>query len=242
MRRYAMGLKDKFLQAAAIGTAFLAVSAPRMSAIEKDEVLPQKEAIAQKAHMGSRFAPSGKKTTDQLKFSLMGVDLDSEKFEKAKKDNPDLKNVSLIKTDKELGISIENPKTEQTYQIFTSRDRVMTLLKNPSMKMGPSDVVMGVREKDGTLRAMNTDDAENVASTFIDTLYQLDDANLIDANATLAKAADVSKFTIKMAPKSVLKGKMAEKLNQAICEYQESLVPYTHNGNFMTAMNQGVGR
>lgn len=237
-----MGLKDKLLQAAAIGTAFLAVSTPKMSAVEQDEVLPQKDAITQKADIKNQFAPSGKQSTDQLKFSLMGIDIDTEKFEQAKKENPDLENVDLIKTDKELGISIKDPKTEQAYQIFASRSRVMSLLKDPSMRIAPSDVVMGVREKDGTSRSMNSDDAENVASTFIDTLYQLDDANLIDANATLAKAADVSKFTIKMAPKSVLKGKMAEKLNQAICEYQESLMPYIHNGNFMTAMNQGSGR
>ena len=240
-----MALKDKLLQAAAIGAAFAATFAgPRMNADQQQDVPLSSDAITAHVNRLGAFTPQGKQTDDSLKFSLMGVDIDTAKFNKEQQRNPDLKNVGLIQTDKELGISIKNAETGQTYQIFADRDQIMKFSKNPDKNPSSLDVTMGVLEKDGTSRSMERDDAKQVADCFVDTLYKLDSAGLVDANGILAKAADCSRWTIKATPKSIISGKMAGQLADVIdvCKAKRMQHVYMNVGEFMTAVNRHGSR
>lgn len=240
-----MALKDKLLQAAAIGAAFAATFAgPRMNADQQQDVPLSSDAITAHVNRLGAFTPQGKQTDDSLKFSLMGVDIDTAKFNKEQQRNPDLKNVGLIQTDKELGISIKNAETGQTYQIFADRNQVMDFSKNPDKDPSTMNVTMSVVEKDGTCRAMVREDAERVAGCFIDALYKLDSADLVDANGILAKAAECSKFTVKCTPKAIIRGRMATELADVIdvCQARKMQQYYAYSGNFRTALNQNGGR
>lgn len=240
-----MALKNRLLQAAAVGAAFVATfAAPRMNADQQSDAPAPGDAIVARADKGNAFALQGKETHDSLQFSLMGVDIDTAKFAKEQQSNSDLKDINLIQTDRELGIAITNPETGQTYQIFADRNQVMDFSRNPDKDPAGMNVTMSVVEKDGTCRAMARGDAEKVAGRFIESLYQLDDAGLADANGILAKAADCSRWAVKCTPKSVISGKMATQLADAIdaCQAQKMQQHYTHTGDFMTAMNQYSGR
>lgn len=240
-----MALKDKLLQAAAIGAAFVATFAgPRMNADQQQDVPLSSDAITAHVNRLGAFTPQGKQTDDSLKFSLMGVDIDTAKFNKEQQRNPDLKNVGLIQTDQELGISIKDSETGQTYQIFADRNQVMDFSKNPDKDPSTMNVTMSVVEKDGTCRAMVREDAERVAGCFIDALYKLDSADLVDANGILAKAAECSKFTVKCTPKAIIRGRMATELADVIdvCQARKMQQYYAYSGNFRTALNQNGGR
>ncbi len=240
-----MALKDKLLQAAAIGAAFAATFAgPRMNADQQQDVPLSSDAITAHVNRLGAFTPQGKQTDDSLKFSLMGVDIDTAKFNKEQQRNPDLKNVGLIQTDQELGISIKDSETGQTYQIFADRNQVMDFSKNPDKDPSTMNVTMSVVEKDGTCRAMVREDAERVAGCFIDALYKLDSADLVDANGILAKAAECSKFTVKCTPKAIIRGRMATELADVIdvCQARKMQQYYAYSGNFRTALNQNGGR
>lgn len=240
-----MALKDKLLQAAAVGAAFVATFAgPRMNADQQQDTPAPADAAVAYANKGNAFALQGKKTHDSLKFSLMGVEIDTAEFAKEQQKNPNLKDIGMIQTDQELGISIKDSETGQTYQIFADRNQVMDFSKNPDKDPSTMNVTMSVVEKDGTCRAMVREDAERVAECFIDALYKLDSADLVDANGILAKAAECSKFTVKCTPKAIIRGRMATELADVIdvCQARKMQQYYAYSGNFRTALNQNGGR